>query len=78
MFTLKYKVMPLIDHVRGQVNFQFYRKGQLFYKTDSGLEFTVPVDDCGDGVFLTTDKAVLFMRYIRKQLEANAAGLAAQ
>lgn len=66
--------MTLKDHVKGQVHFQFYRKGELFYKTDSGFEFTVPVEDCGDGVFLNEDKAMLFMRYIRKQLEANEAG----
>lgn len=73
MFTLK----ELVGQGK-QVHFQFYRKGELVYKTDDGFDFVVPVDDCGDGVFLATDKAMLFMRYIRKQLEANAAGLAAQ
>ena len=58
-----------------QVHFQFFRKGELFYKTTDGFEFAVPASDCGDGVFLATDRAMLFMRYIRKQLEANAAGL---
>lgn len=59
-----------------QVHFQFYRKGELYYKTDDGFEFSVPVADAGDGVFLASDKAMLFMRYIRKQLESNAAGMA--
>ena len=66
--------MSIKEHVQGKVHFQFYRKGYLFYKTDSGLEFTVPIDDVGDGVFLNEDKAMLFMRYIRKQLEANDMG----
>ena len=41
-----------------------------------GFEFAVPVSDAGDGVFLASDRAMLFMRYIRKQLEANAQGAA--
>ena len=61
-----------------QVTFQFYRKGELWYKTDCGFEFAVPVEDTGDGVFLASDRAMLFMRYIRKQLEANSEGLKEQ
>lgn len=53
-----------------QVHFEFYRKGNLYYKTDCGFTFPVPVDDTGDGEFLKQDKAMLFMRYIRKELEA--------
>jgi hypothetical protein len=59
------------------VHFQLYRKGELHYRTSDGFEFVVPVSDCGDGEFLASDKAMLFMRYIRKQLEANALGLEA-
>lgn len=70
MFTLKELVAP------GEtVNFCFYRKGELHYITSKGFNFIVPVSDCGDGEFHATDKAMLFMRYIRKQLEANKAGL---
>ena len=58
------------------VHFQFYRKGELHYKTEDGFSFVVPASDTGDGVFLASDRAMLFMRYIRKQLEANADGLA--
>jgi len=53
-----------------RVKFQFYRKGELWYKTEDGFMFPVPVEDTGDGTFLSEDKAMLFMRYIRKQLEA--------
>lgn len=58
-----------------QVHFQFYRKGELHYMTDDGFNFVVPVSDAGDATFLASDRAMLFMRYIRKQLEANEAGL---
>lgn len=57
-----------------QVHFEFYRQKELWYKTDSGFEFPVPIDDAGDGVFLKTDKAILFMRYIRKHLESIEKG----
>jgi hypothetical protein len=57
-----------------QVTFSFYRHGELFYKTECGLEFPVPINDIGDGVFLAKDKAILFMRYIRKHIDnINAA-----
>lgn len=56
------------DHIGGFVHFVCYGKGELWYRTDSGLEFPVPIDDTGDGIFLNKDKAMLFMRYIRKHL----------
>lgn len=59
------------------VKFKFYRKGELHYQTSSGFDFVVPVEDCGDGEFLAEDKAMIFMRYIRKQIEANTAGMLA-
>lgn len=49
-----------------KVRFSFYRDRQLFYRTESGFEFPVPIDDIGNA---TEDKAILFMRYIRKHLK---------
>lgn len=51
-----------------QVTFEVYRKGELWYKTDCGFSFPVPIEDTGDGEFLARDKAILFMRYIRKHM----------
>ena len=67
MYTLK-------DHVRGAVNFSHYFDGSLWYKTEDGFSFPVPVSDIGTATFLASDKAMLFMRYIRKHMEllANA------
>jgi len=56
------------------VHFKFFRKGELWYTTEDGFEFAVPVSDTGDGTFLASDRAMIFMRYIRKQLEVNAEG----
>lgn len=62
--------MSIKEMVNGKmVHFQFYRKGELWYKTDDGFMFPVPLEDTGDGQFNQTDKAILFMRYIRKYME---------
>lgn len=55
--------------IKGQVKFEFYRKGFLFYICENGFQFRVPIDDCGDACFNKEDKAILFMRYIRKELK---------
>lgn len=52
-----------------KVYFMFYRSGELWYKTDDDFVFPVPISDCGEATFLNEDKAILFMRYIRKYLE---------
>jgi len=50
------------------VRFKYYRDGELFYETECGFVFPVPVSDTGHATFLAEDKALLFMRYIRRQL----------
>lgn len=60
--------MSIKKHIEGKVHFLRYRAKELWYETDSGLEFPVPIDDTGDATFLNEDKAILFMRYIRKHL----------
>lgn len=64
--------MNVKEHVNNgqKVTFQFYRSGVLYYKTEKGLIFEVPITDCGDAVFNREDKAMLYMRWIRKQIEA--------
>lgn len=60
--------MNIFEEVKDnkQVSFQYYRDGNLWYKTESGFLFPVPVEDIGNATFLAVDKAMLFMRYIRK------------
>ena len=62
--------MSIKDMVSGgqMVTFVCYSKGEMWYKTDSGFDFPVPMDDTGDGIFLAKDKAIMFMRYIRKHI----------
>lgn len=63
--------MTLKDMIKDQkkVHFSFYRDMELWYKTEEGFEFPVPIKEVGNATFVAEDKAILFMRYIRKQLE---------
>jgi hypothetical protein len=64
------KTPKIIDLVRNnKVSFSYYRKGMMYYSVSlDGLEylFPVPLDDIGDATLFKEDKAILFMRYIRK------------
>jgi hypothetical protein len=70
---IKEFIMKLINLVKNQqVHFDYYRDGEMWYKTDSGFIFPVPIHDkreIGNATFQRDDKAILFMRYIRKYKE---------
>lgn len=59
--------MKMSDMVRDGklVTFIHFRAGALWYRTEDGFEFPVPIEDTGGATFLAQDKAILFMRYIR-------------
>lgn len=54
-----------------QVEFVKFDNDQLWYKTESGFLFPVPVSDTGAAAFIPKDKAILFMRWIKKHLDAG-------
>lgn len=54
------------------VTFAYYRASYLFYNViyrEEVFMFPVPINDIGDATFLNTDKAMLFMRYIKKAID---------
>ena len=58
------------------VCFLKYRKGIAYYGVKVPPEnheymFPIPLSDIGDATLLATDKAMVFMRYIRKAIEDN-------
>ena len=61
--------MSVKEHVMGRSYFQFYKQGNLYYKTDTGVEFHIPISDTNDATFEAEDKSIFFMRWIRKTLE---------
>lgn len=63
MFNIK-------DHIKDKVvRFQYARAGNLWYETELGFQFPVPFSDMGEATFNAEEKAILLMRYIRKQAE---------
>jgi hypothetical protein len=49
----------------------YYKLGELWYETECGFKFPVPVhitEEVGDATFKAEDKAILLMRYIRKHI----------
>lgn len=66
--------MNIKDIVKDQkAHFVFYRDRSLFYETDNGFQFPVPIDDAGSATLNSEEKAILLMRYIRKHLERTQA-----
>jgi hypothetical protein len=62
--------MKILDIVKDQnAHFMYYRDRALFYETDNGFLFPVPIDDASSGTFNKEEKAILLMRYIRKHLQ---------
>lgn len=51
--------------------FVLFREGHFHYRTDSGYDFTVPLDDIDKASMLAEDKTIYFMRWIRKQVESG-------
>ncbi len=51
-----------------RVTFIHYKDSELWYCTECGFEFPVPISDTGSATFFAQDRAMLFMRYIGKQI----------
>lgn len=51
-----------------KVKFIRYQNNELWYITECGFEFPVPISDTGEANFQSEDKAILFMRWIKKHL----------
>lgn len=52
-----------------KVRFCYYRDGEFIYQTECGFKFPVPLADIGKASMEAEDKAILFMRWIRLQIE---------
>jgi hypothetical protein len=52
-----------------KVNFVRYQQKELWYTTECGFDFPIPLEDTGDANFLKEDKALFFMRWIKKHID---------
>lgn len=46
--------------------YKYYRDNTLYYCTDNGFIFPIPIDDAGGATFNHTEKTIHLMRWIRK------------
>jgi hypothetical protein len=56
------------------VNYAFYRANNMYYNINfenETYQFSVPLDDVGNGTLNATDKALTYMRWIRKAIADN-------
>jgi hypothetical protein len=65
---MKGAVMDIKAMVGGgrKVRFRSYREREFWYETECGFIFPVPLEDLDGAELLAEDKAILFMRCIRK------------
>lgn len=47
------------------VRFSHYRENELWYVTECGFTFPVPIGDIGEATFHAEEKAILLLRYLR-------------
>lgn len=68
------KTVVLSEHVKDnqKVKFQYFRDDEFWYATDKGLLFPVSLKEAqaGKATFLAEDKALYYMRWIRKYLDS--------
>jgi hypothetical protein len=60
----------ILDLVKGKTaRFDRFCDQNLWYVTEDGFEFPVPVEDTKGGVFNREEKAMHMMRWIRKHVK---------
>jgi hypothetical protein len=66
--------MNIAEMVKNKrARFVYFREGYFIYETDDGFQFPVPLGDVGKATLPAEDKALFFMRWIRKHLETMEA-----
>lgn len=62
--------MNIKDMVKGKtVRFVYFKENELWYTTECGFEFPVPLDDTAGAVFNSLEDAIYFMRWINKHIK---------
>jgi len=52
-----------------KVHFFFYREENLYYKTECGFVFKIPIADTGNGTFGAEESALQMMRWLRPAID---------
>lgn len=67
MSNKEYVIKDMVKNKK--VTFVHYVDGDLWYTTECGFVFPVPISDVGKATMLNEDKAMLFMRWIKKHIK---------
>jgi len=68
---MRYTIKEMVKD-DAKVSFQYYRDNALWYQTEVGsFLFPVPIEDIGNATFKAEDRAILFMRYIRRWMKES-------
>lgn len=67
-FRTKADIKGMVENNK-MVHFTRFQSGQLWYATECGFEFPVSLEEAGQTSFPSQDKALLFMRFIRKHIQ---------
>lgn len=59
----------LKEMVQGTVKFKYFRENTLWYSTECGFLFPIPLLDTQGATFNAEEKGTFFMRWIRKYRE---------
>lgn len=62
----------LKENLIGNVSFEYYRDHALWYRTQTGLLFPIPMTDLDTCQLLATEKAMVCMKWIRKYIAAQS------
>ncbi len=63
-------MLSIKEMVAGKsVKLMHFCQDELWYVTEDGFEFPVPLSETGSAKWLPEDKAILFMRYIKKHVD---------
>lgn len=67
-------MIDLKKAVKGNVEFQYFRDGALWYATEEGEVFPVPVEDAASSTFNRVEKGMMLMRWMRKWNDGSGEG----
>lgn len=62
-------MIKLSDHYKGEAFFSCYRDGNLWYVTEKGFEFPIPVSDLQGTQVKSVEKAIFLLRWMRRHAD---------
>jgi hypothetical protein len=68
--------LDLKTNLKGNSSFEYYRDYAMWFRTETGMLFPVPVKDLDTCHILKTEKSMVFMKWIRKHIASQTEAMA--